>query len=813
MNDCDSLVLPTGSAADAAAPRPDHVGTGRTVPPDALQPMAPAGTGRVALGERVARIDGPAKVSGQARYSAEYPVDDLAWGVVVGSSIARGRIRAMHIDAALAVPGVLDVLTHERRPQTRSMDIFFKDMDAPWGSPFKPLHGTGIFYSGQPVALVIADTFEAARHAATLVRLEYDAKPHSTSLMSERHRAHKPSRLKAGFKPPPKPTGHPERAFAEAPIKIDAEFHSGIEHHNPMEMHASTVIYGEHGHLTIFDKSQGSQNCRWLVSQVFGLPKERVTVHNAFVGGAFGSGLRPQYNLILAVMGALQLRRSVRVVLTRQQMFSFGHRPESWQRIRLAASADGQLQSVMHEAIGETSRLEDYCEVVVNWSGQLYRCPNVKLDYQLVDLDQASPLDMRAPGAAHGMHALEVAMDELSYAAGIDPLALRLKNYAERDLAKDLPYSSKELHACYQQGAERFGWADRNPAPRSMKEGDELIGWGMATGTWDAMQMLAGARAVLYADGRLVVESATSDIGTGTYTVMTMIAAEAMGLPLEQVTFRLGDSRLPMAPIEGGSATVTTVGAAVEGACEKLQRRLWRMARVMKGSRFRRHVFEDAEFADGQLRIRKQPDITISLAEVMASEQRTELDVGHFMLPNVLRQRKYLRATHSAVFCEVRVDEAFGTVRVTRVVSAVAAGRILSAQTARSQIVGGVVWGISQALHEETLSDPALGRFMNHSFAEYHIATNADVHDIDVIFVAEDDRVVSRMGAKGVGEIGIVGVAAAISNAIFHATGRRVRSLPMTPEKVMAPDDAWAAGDAAVMGEGAPAPHIARVSR
>lgn len=798
MNARDSLLSAAGPATQKADEAGGHAAAAAAVAA-VVQPMAPAGTGRVALGARVPRIDGPAKVSGQARYAAEYPADDLAHGVVVGSSIARGRIRAMRIDAALAVPGVLDVLTHQRRPQTRSLDIFYKDMDAPWGSPFKPLHGSGIFYSGQPVALVIAESFEAARHAAALVEVEYELQPHSTDLLAGLHRSHKPSRLKAGFKPPPKPIGQPERAYADAPVKIDAEFYAGVEHHNPMEMHASTVVYGADGQLTIFDKSQGSQNCRWLVSQVFGLPKERVRVMNPFVGGAFGSGLRPQYNLILAVMAALRLKRSVRVVLTRQQMFSFGHRPETWQRVRLAASADGQLQSVMHEAIAETSRLEDYCEVVVNWSGQLYRCRNVKLDYRLVDLDQASPLDMRAPGAAHGVHALEVAMDELSYAAGIDPLALRLKNYAQQDETSGLPYSSKELRACYQQGAERFGWARRNPQPRSMQEGDELIGWGMATGTWDAMQMLAGARAVLHADGHLVVESATSDIGTGTYTVMAMLAAEAMGLPLEQVVFRLGDSRLPMAPIEGGSATVTTVGAAVQGACEKLQRRLWRMARVMKGSPFKRFLFEHAEFADGQLRIRAQPGIAMSLAEVMASENRSELDAGHFMLPNVLRQRKYVRATHSAVFCEVRVDEALGTVRVTRVVSAIAAGRILSAQTARSQIVGGVVWGISQALHEETLQDDALGRFMNHSFAEYHIATNADVHDIDVIFVAEDDRVVSRMGAKGVGEIGIVGVAAAISNAVYHATGRRVRSLPMTPDKVMAPSDDWAGGDAAVM--------------
>ncbi|MDP3231109.1 MAG: xanthine dehydrogenase family protein molybdopterin-binding subunit [Acidovorax sp.] len=765
-----------------------------------VQPMAPVGTGHVPLGAGIPRIDGEAKVTGQARYAAEYPAPDLAWGVVVNSTVARGRIASLDLDEALAVPGVLDIITHLNRPHIRKMDLFYKDMTAPSGSPFKPLAGDAVHYSGQPVALVLAETFEAARYAASLVRVQYDAQAHDTHLMQNLGRGHKPAPLKAGYSPPPDPTGDADAAYAQAPVKIDAEFYSGPEHHNPMEMHASTVIRAADGHLTIFDKTQGSQNCRWLVSRVFGLGKNKVTVMNPFVGGAFGSGLRPQYNLILAVMASLQLKRSVRVVLTRQQMFTFGHRPETWQRVKLAAAADGALQSVVHDAIAETSRLEDYCEVVVNWSGQLYMCPNVRLGYQLVDLDHYTPIDMRAPGAAHGVHALEVAMDELASALKMDPLALRLKNYAEFDQANELPYSTKELRACYEQGAERFGWAARTPEPRSMREGHELIGWGMASGQWDAMQMFARAHAVFHADGRLEVSSAATDIGTGTYTVMAMIAAAAMGLPLEQVTFRLGDSRLPVAPIEGGSSHVATVGSAVEGACEKLQKRLWKMARQMPDSPFAKSRFVQVEFVEGHIQLKTQPDTRVPLAAVMAAAGEASIETKHLLLPNLIKQKKYIRATHSAVFCEVRVDEDFGTVRVTRVVSAIAAGRILSAQTARSQIVGGVVWGISQALHEETLCDHQQGRFMNHSFAEYHIPVNADIHDIDVIFVKEDDRIVSSMGAKGVGEIGIVGVAAAISNAIYHATGRRLHSTPMTPDKVMAPGDGWAAGDTAVLG-------------
>jgi xanthine dehydrogenase YagR molybdenum-binding subunit len=749
-------------------------------------PSAEPGTGFVKLGQPVSRVDGRAKVTGAARYAAEYNAPDLCFGVVVNSGIAKGKIARMDLAAASAVSGVLTIVTHENRPKMRSFGIFYKDMTAPGGSPFRPFYDENIVYSGQPIALVVATTFEAASYAASLVSVEYTTEPHDTNLMRNLSRGHKPSRLKAGYSPPPDEKGDADGAFATAPVRIEAEYYSGVEHHNPMELFASTVIREADGHLTIYDKTQSSQNSRWYVSHVFGLSESRVTVRNPYVGGAFGSGLRPQYQLALAVMAALLLERSVRVVLTREQMFTFGHRPETFQRLKLGATADGKLTSIVHEAIAETSRFEDYVEVVVNWSGQLYACDNIRLEYKVVDLDQYSPIDMRAPGAAHGVHALEVAMDELSYALHIDPLALRLKNYAERDPMKDLPFSSKELRACYSQGADRFGWNTRPLEPRSMREGSELIGWGMATGTWDAMQMFARASAVFHADGRLVVSSAATDIGTGTYTVMGTIAAATMGLPLQDVTFQLGDSTLPVAPIEGGSSHVTTVGSAVEGACEKLQKQLFKMAKDMEDSPLRNVRFRDVEFIEGTVRDRNNPASYVRMTDILAASDAPRVEVKYLMLPSMLRQKKFVRATHSAVFCEVRVDETLGTVRVTRVVSAIAAGRIMNAKTAHSQVSGAVVWGVSQALHEETHADHRFGRFMNHNFAEYHVAVNADIQDIEVIFVDEDDRVVSRLGAKGVGEIGLVGVSAAICNAIFHATGRRIRSTPMTPEKVMA---------------------------
>jgi xanthine dehydrogenase YagR molybdenum-binding subunit len=730
-------------------------------------------------------VDGRDKVTGQARYAAEYPAEGLLYGVVVSGTIPRGRIKAIRADAALAVAGVVEVITHLNRPRIRSFDIFYKDMTAPGGSPFRPLYDDKIAYSGQPVALVVAETFEAARYAARLVEVDYEVEPHATSLVEDRERSYKPSRMKAGFTPPPDPKGHADEVWEKAAIKVEGEYYSGVEHHNPMELFASTVIRDADGHLTIYDKTQSSQNSRWYVSHVFGLAKDKVTVRNPYVGGAFGSGLRPQYQLPLAVMAALKLERSVRVVLTRQQMFTFGHRPETLQRVRLAAEADGTLTSIIHEAVAETSRMEDYVEVVVNWSGELYACEHVRLGYHLVDLDHASPMDMRAPGAAHGVYALEVAMDELSYALKMDPLALRLKNYADMDPSRGLPYSTKELRACYQQGAERFGWDKRPLEPGTMREGRELIGWGMATGMWDAMQMFARASAVLHADGSLVVSSAATDIGTGTYTAMSIIAADAMGLPLEKVCFQLGDSTLPVAPIEGGSSHVATVGSAVQGVCEKLQKKLFKLAKKLPSSPLAKARFDDIEFSGGALRVSSQPGVAVPITEILAGSGEQRLEEKYLMLPNMLKQMKYQRSTHSAVFCEVRVDPEFGTVRVTRVVSAIAAGRIINAKTAQSQIIGGVVWGIGQALHEETHCDHRFGRFMNHNLGEYHVSVNADIHDIDVIFVQEDDRIVSRIGAKGVGEIGLVGVAAAVSNAIYHATGKRVRSTPITPDKLM----------------------------
>jgi xanthine dehydrogenase YagR molybdenum-binding subunit len=415
----------------------------------------------------------------------------------------------------------------------------------------------------------------------------------------------------------------------------------------------------------------------------------------------------------------------------------------------------------------------------------LYRCENLRLEHKLAQLDVNTPIDMRAPGATWGLYALECAMDELAYELGIDPLELRLKNYAEVDQRKNRPFSSKELRECYRQGAEKFGWARRNHEPRSMKEGDQLIGWGMATGVWDVNQMTAGAKAVLTADGKLKLGSATADIGTGTYTIMTQIAAETLGLPIENVTFELGDSSLPQAPAEGGSFTAATIGAAVKAVCDKVREKLFKLAQKVEKSALAGAGLEDVMFSDGRIALSSDASRFVTTADAMRHGGVNSIEEEVVAGPDEQKQSQYARNSHSAVFADVKVDQDLGVIRVTRVVSAVAGGRVLNPKTARSQVMGGIVWGIGVALEEESVMDQNFGRFINHNLAEYHVPVNADIHQIDVIFVEEDDSIVNPLGVKGLGEIGIIGVAAAIANAVFHATGKRIRKLPITLDKLL----------------------------
>jgi xanthine dehydrogenase YagR molybdenum-binding subunit len=732
------------------------------------------------IGKPTSRVEGRAKVTGGAKYAGEYNVPGLAHGFVVSSAIAKGRIKRIHAADALAVAGVLDVFTHEHRPRLASSDENYTDDIAPPGSPLRPLYDDRIRFSGQPVALVVAEDFETARFAASLVRVEYERQEHITDFEAQRTRA-------AGSKRDPKPStksrGSPAEAFERAPVRVEAEYRIPVEHHNPMEPFAATAVWEADDRITVFDKTQGPQNSRNYVAGVMEMPRDNVRVLSPYVGGGFGSGLRPQYQLPLAVLAARALKRSVRVTLTRQQMFTLGYRSAIVQALALGAERDGRLVSFRHDAVAMTSQFEEFQRNFVTWSSLLYRCANTELGQRLVRLDQNTPCDMRAPGGAEGLYAIECAMDELAYAAKIDPLELRLINYSDRDQIEDLPYSSKELRECYRQGAERFGWSDRDPQPRSMRDGSELIGRGMATGIWEAMQLPASARAVLTANGSVEVASATADMGPGTYTMMTLLAADMLGVPLENVTAKLGDSALPDAPVEGGSFTAASVGSAIHAACRAVQQELLGLARKSAGAPLAGAKLDDVVFAEGKIRRKDDPSREVSIADAMRAGKVDRIEKTAGAEPNA--KSKYSHHTHAAVFVEVKVDEQLGVIRVTRVVSAVAAGRILNPKLAGSQILGAVVGGIGMALHEETATDHRFGRFMTHNLADYHVPVNADVHAIDVIFVEEKDDEINPLGIKGVGEIGIVGTAAAIANAIHHATGKRVRDLPITIDKLL----------------------------
>jgi xanthine dehydrogenase YagR molybdenum-binding subunit len=730
------------------------------------------------IGKPASRVEGRAKVTGAAKYAGEFNVPNLAHGVVVTASIAKGRIQRINAEEALAVAGVLDVLTHANRGKLASSDDKYKDEVAPDGSPFRPFYDDQVRFNGQPIALVVAEEFEIARFAASLIHVDYEQDAHVTDFEAQRQRT-------AGAKRP-KPVhtrGKATRAFDEAAVRVDAAYSMPVEHHNPMEPYAATAVWEGDDRITIYDKTQGPLNCRNYVANVFGMKPDKVRVLSHYVGGAFGSGLRPNYELPLAVLAARALKRPVRVTLTRQQMFTIGYRAANVQELKLGADRNGSLASFRHDAVSMTSQFEDFQRSFVSWSSQLYRCPNSELAQRLVKLDVNTPCDMRGPGGTEGVWAIECAMDELAYAANVDPLELRLVNYSDLDQIADKPYSSKELRECYRQAAEKFGWSKRSREPRSMRDGRELVGWGMASGVWEAWQLPASARASLTANGAVEIASATADIGPGTYTMMAQLAAEMLGMPLENVTAKLGDSALPNAPVEGGSFTASSVGAAIHDACRAVQKDLLGFALKIKGSPLGGAKLDDVVFADGKIRHKADAGRVVSLADAMRAGNAERIEKEASATPKM--DSAYANLAHSAVFAEVKIDEELGVIRVTRIVSAVAAGRIINPKLAGSQILGAVVGGIGMALHEETVTDQRFGRFITRNLADYHVPVNADVHAIDVIFVEETDDKINPFGIKGVGEIGIVGTAAAIANAVYHATGKRVRDLPITIDKLL----------------------------
>jgi len=718
----------------------------------------------------MSRVDGVAKVTGQAKYAAEFQVPNLAYGFLVLSTATKGTIQSIDTREAEGAAGVIRVFTHLNTPKLKA--------PADGETSFRALQSDRIFFNRQPVALVVAETYEQARFAARLVKASYKEEKHETDTEAARGRARPPKRGAA------KPRGNPEEAMKSAPVKVEAEYRIPIEHHNPMEPHAA-IAYWQGDKLTIFDKTQEVYGVREHLAACFGIPEESVNVVSPFVGGAFGSSLQPNYYPALTAMAARELKRPVKVVYTRTQMFTgHGYRPYTIQKVALGAERSGKLTAMIHEAVHNTSRFEEFSDNTTNFPRQVYACPNHYGPLKITETDLHTPTWMRAPGAVSGMFALECAMDELAYALQLDPLELRLINYAEVDPENGKPFSSKALKECYRIGAEKFGWKDRKPEPRSMRDGRQLVGWGMATGVWGAFQSPATARITYRADGTAHVISATSDIGPGTYTVMTMIAAEYLGITPEQVRFELGDTKFPRAPSQGGSQTTSSVGSAIYGAALAVGAKLLSLANEEADSPLKGAAASDVEMLDGRLQIKADPSRFVGISDVMKRKGLAEITETFESHPSKERE-KYSLLAHGAQFIEVKVDPDLGTVRVTRAIEVTACGKIMNPKASHSQEIGGVVWGIGMALHEATEIDHRYGRIMNPNLQHYHVPVNADVHEIETIFVEEDDRIVNPLGVKGMGELGMVGIPAAIANAVFHATGRRVRDLPITPDKLL----------------------------
>ena len=706
------------------------------------------------IGQPVSRVDGRQKVTGAATYAAEFDQPGQAYGVIVRSTVANGRIASMDSTAAQRASGVLAVLTHRNAPRLAYRR--HKGLPDPaTGERLHVLQDDRVNHQGQPIALVIAETLEQANHAATLVRVTYADEAGITDI--SRVVPIEPTQQKTDqgeTRPPQTRRGDPERALTTAEVKVEHTYVIPRENHNPIEMHA-TIAAWDGDRLTLWDKTQWVHNTADEIAAVFSIPEENIRVISPFVGGAFGSGLRTWPHVTLAALGARVTGRPVKVMLSRREMYyAVGYRPHTVQRVALGASRDGRLTAILHEGYQETSRYEEFSEALLNASRLLHSCPNVDTRHRLAPMNVHTPTYMRAPGEASGIFALESAMDELAVALNFDPVELRLRNEPEMDEFKKLPFSSRSTRECYRSAAERFGWNRRSPEPRSMRDGRWLIGWGMATATYPMNYAPATAMARLLPDGTAEVMSASSDMGPGTWTSMTQVAAEALGLPIERVKFTLGDTRLPRAPIHGGSMTMASVGSAVQAACRKV-----REDAIARGGA--------NDLVDAMRRITQPIE---AMADVKPGDE----------------SRRFSMHAFGAVFVEVAVDPDLGETRVRRIVGAYGAGRIVNPKTSRSQCVGGMIGGIGMALMEHSVVDARNGRVPNANFAEYAVPVHADAPPLmDVIFVEEHDPHVNPLGVKGVGEIAMVGVAPAIASAIFHATGKRIRELPITPDKLL----------------------------
>jgi xanthine dehydrogenase YagR molybdenum-binding subunit len=737
------------------------------------------------IGKPIPRVDGRAKVTGSARYAADSNQKDQAYAVMVSATVGLGRVISIDDATVSNMPGVVAVLSHRNAPQLPYRP-HKSGIDPAVGERLHVLQDDSVCFFGQPVAVIVADTLDEAERAAAALRIAYESRPPMVDPDASEARAIVPdaatapgARIRAD-----KWRGDADAALAKAAVKIDAAYDVARENHNPMEPHATVAVW-DGDHLTLWSKSQYLVNEQAEIASIFGIPVENVQVNCPFIGGAFGTSLRTWPHVTLAAMAARHVGRPVKLVLTRKQMFfTTGHRPRVLQRVALGATTDGKLTSVIHEGIGETSRYEQFIESLTSVTDFLYSCPNLRTRYRLMPLDIGTPNHMRGPGESTGMFALECAMDELSYALGIDPIELRRRNEPAVDEGQSKPFSSRSLVRCYELAAQHFGWSKRDPKPRSMRDGRLLIGLGCASASYPAFQAAANARVRLLADGTAEVEAAASDMGPGTYTSMTQVAAETLGLPMERVTFKLGRSDYPTAPSHGGSWTMASVGSAIRAACLAVQEEVTRRAVSDQRSTIFGASIDGVEWLEGRLRQRGDGAPGQPFGEIVAR-------VGEPIEANASAQRdpdlasRYSMHSFGAVFVEVAIDPDVGTIQVRRALGAYGIGRVVNPQLALSQCLGGMIGGMGMALMERTVLDPRDGRVVNAHMADYLMPVNLDISGLDALFVDEVDPHVNPLGVKGVGEIALIGMAPAIANAVFHATGKRIRGLPIQLESML----------------------------
>jgi xanthine dehydrogenase YagR molybdenum-binding subunit len=731
------------------------------------------------IGADIARVDGVKKVTGRATYAAEVQVANVAHAVIVGSTVGRGRIKAIETRAALAAPGVIAVVTHQNAPRFPGVSA----KQDPNDRLVQGLQDDVVLYHDQPIAVVVGDTLEHAQHAAGLVTAEYDAVAAIGDISAELGAAYLPDSNPRA--PAQVSRGDTAAGLAAAATRVAATYTTPVETHNPMEPHATIAVWQGADHLTLYDSTQAIFNVRRRLAAMLGLAVENVRVINHFVGGGFGGKGAPWSHVVLAAIAARASGRAVKLEITRDQMQVFvGHRPKTVQKLELGVDGKGRLTAIRHDVVSETSRYDQFIESCTGVTRMLYACPNVATAQRLVRLDIATPTFTRAPGESTGSFALESALDELAYAAGIDPLELRRINHAGSDPETGKPWSSKSLLECYRRAAEAIEWSRRPAQVGSLRDGRWRIGLGVATTSRGSRQQPASARARMLPTGRAIVQAGTQDIGTGTYTIMTQIAGDALGLPLGDVRFELGDTAFPEAPPSVGSFTAASTGPAVQGACAALRREL--IARAIRDPASPLHgLAPDAVDGDGgALVARSDPRRRDSYAAIVTRSGQPEI-TAEFHSEASADRGLYSVYGFGAVFARVRVDGELGEVRVDRLVGAFAAGTIINPRTAHSQLIGGMVWGIGQALHEHSVRDPRTARMVTRDLADYHIPVHADVPHLEVVFVPETDPHVNEIGAKGLGELSTPGVAAAIANAVYHATGIRVRDLPITPDKLI----------------------------